>query len=46
MRHGKLIPALLIFLMGAVSLTPAQAQGDKAGLHEGGRNQGAGAGEP
>ena len=30
MRHGKLIPALLIFLMGAVSLTPAQPQGDKA----------------
>ena len=30
MRHSKLIPALLIFLMGTVSLTPAQAQGDKA----------------
>ena len=30
MRHGKLISALLIFLMGTVSLTPAQAQGDKA----------------
>ena len=29
MRHSKLIPALLIFLMGTVSLTPAQAQGDK-----------------
>lgn len=30
MRHGKLIPVLLILLMGTVSLAPAQAQGDKA----------------